>query len=120
MLVQALHRPSEVNPDDVESKRRVASSADCPSACPLWVQRGKAAGGKRPEERSFLPCTAKDKRKRETDVKRSRVRWRCFFSLCPLANHSRSPAVRLVDFRLQRYELIETSQISDLLAAWTF
>lgn len=85
MLVQALHRPGEVNPDDVESKHRAASSADCPSACPLWVQRGKAAGGKRPEERSFLPCTTKDKRKRKTDVKRARVRWRWVFFPLPFS-----------------------------------
>lgn len=120
LLVQALHHPSKVNSDDMESKHWLSSSADFPSSIPLRLQHGNAAGEKRPDERSFLPCITSNKRNRETEMKYSPGSSRWAFSLCPLANHSRSPAVRLVDFSVQRYKLIERSQTSDLVAAWTF
>jgi len=65
LLVQAEDQPSEVNSDDVESKHWSASSAGCPCTYSLGVQSGDAAGEKRPEERSFLPCVTRDKKERE-------------------------------------------------------
>lgn len=71
MPIQALDHFSKVNVDGMESKCWPASSASHPCPNPSgYNPLGSAAGEETPEERSLLPCIARDEKERETHTEK--------------------------------------------------